>query len=536
MKSLFISALVGVCMCGMLSAQPTNTGLSGGAFFDGEPYLAVNPVNNENMVIAWMSYVPNSGIPLLDQIGIRVKSSFDGGISWGNEVMMPHFSKTFHSADVSMAFHHDGTLYIEYIDYRQNPDSGVIVVSHSTDGGKTWSLPKEAFNLYDNNDRPIDRPWIAIDNSGTASDGTIYITTKPVSWDPLPNRPYMKYSVDGGATWSKIDTVDGGNYPAGMIPEPMAAPGVSADGMFRAAYLSWSLKNSLYPRMTLASSSDYGKSYMRTTMGMLTSGGAGKDTLSKLGYRLALKPNDAKNMLFAWIDSREGDNDVYAVTSADGGATWNNALRINDDPKNNGIWQDLVWADYSDNGKCIVSWRDRRNGDSTGYEKGSDIYFAVSTDDGKTFGKNIRLSDRTAPHNKVLNSPGNDFHCSVIVHDSICATWGDVRTGKLTVYFAKASLGDGIAKVVQVSQDENNFSVHPNPAAHSVSIECILEEPCIMELSINDVNGKVIWHEVAERTNNLSRTIDLSRFSEGVYTIIMKTSGEIFEKKFTVVR
>src|SRR5207244_8031216 len=114
----------------------------------------------------------------------------------------------------------------------------------------------------------------------------------------------------------------------------------------------------------------------------------------------------------AWIDSHEGDNDVYSAMSSDGCTTWSPPLRVNDDPKNNGVWQDLVWTDFSDNGKCVVSWRDRRNGDSSGYEKGSDIYFATSSDGGKTFGNIIRLSYETAPHAKELTRPGNDVHTS----------------------------------------------------------------------------------------------------------------------------
>jgi hypothetical protein len=533
MKYVLLSLLCLAFIAEIALSQPENTAVSSGAVFDGEPYLAVNPTNHDNMVIAWMSYVKNPGAPLLDQFGIRVRSSFDGGITWGNEVIMPHIRPSFQSADVSMAFHKDGKLYLEYIDYTRTPlDSGVIVAAHSTDGGKSWSTPIEAFNYYDNDDAPIDRPWMVIDNSGTASDGTIYITTKPAFWDPLPNHNYMKYSTDGGMTWSQIARVDGGAYEANVIVQPMISPAVSSDGTFLAAYASWPAYTDPV-KYTLAASTDKGATYTRTTVYVPTVGSKG-DTLSKLGYRLAVNPLDPKNMIFVTIDARNGDNDVFSAVTFDGGATWTSGLRVNDDPVGNGVLQDLIWATYSDNGKCVISWRDRRNGDSTGYEKGSDIYFAVSTDGGKSFGKNIRLSNTTAAWTEVLDHPGNDFHTSAIINDSIRATWGDTRSGKLSIYFAKAALSDGIANVVKVSGDENTFSVYPNPAVNEATIKLALEEPDNIEVSMYDLSGKEILHYSFIRTNMLSQIVDLSKIADGIYVIIAKTSKEIYSQKFSV--
>jgi len=535
MKYTFLFYLF--CFASVAFSQPANMNVSAGLVFDGEPYLAVNQANPDNMVIAWMSFVKNPGAPALDQFGIRVRSSFDGGLTWGNEIVMPHIRPSFQSADVSMEFHKGGTLYLEYIDYTRTPlDSGVIIVSHSTDGGKSWSTPVEAFNYYDNDDAPIDRPWMVIDNSSTASDGTLYITTKPTFWDPLPNHNYMKYSTDGGMTWSAITRVDGGDYEANVIVQPMIAPAVASDGTFLAAYASWPSYTSPV-KYALASSTDKGSTYTRSTIYMPTAASKG-DTLSKLGYRLAVNPLDPKNMIFVTIDARNGDNDVFSAVTFDGGATWKGGLRINDDPMGNGVLQDLVWANFSDDGKCVISWRDGRNGepDSTGYEKAADIYFAVSTDGGKSFSKNIRLSNTSAPWTEVLDHPGNDFHTSVIINDSICTTWGDTRNGKLAIYFVKAALVDGIANVVNVSGNENNFSVFPNPATRSATIKLTLGEPDAIELFIYDISGKEIGHYRTDKSNMLLQVIDLSKFSDGVYTVVAKTSREVYSQKLTITR
>src|SRR6185436_19912413 len=113
------------------TSQLQNINVSGGVSFDGEPFLAVNPVNPQNMVIAWMGVTIVGGV----KIWIKSKASFDGGTSWGSYNVQSHLAPTTHSADVSMCFRSDGTLFMSYIDYRQNPDSGDVIVSRSIDGG-----------------------------------------------------------------------------------------------------------------------------------------------------------------------------------------------------------------------------------------------------------------------------------------------------------------------------------------------------------------------------------------------------------------
>jgi hypothetical protein len=128
------------------NAQIINTNLSNGIFFNGEPYLAINPTNNQNLVSAWMSMTFSSG---QYHIAIKTRASFDGGASWSTANLLPHFGAGFGSADPSMAFDKNGLLYISYIDYTQAPDSGGIYVARSNNGGLNWDTPTKAFDMYD---------------------------------------------------------------------------------------------------------------------------------------------------------------------------------------------------------------------------------------------------------------------------------------------------------------------------------------------------------------------------------------------------
>lgn len=199
--------LVSIQIC---KAQPVNTNISSGILFDGEPYLAVNPTNNQNMVAAWMGIKFSGG---LYRIAIKTRATFDGGNTWSVVNSLPHFGTGFGSADVSMSFNKNGLLYICYIDYKQAPDSGGIYVARSFDGGINWDTPSKAFDMNDvANKRPIDRPWLVVDKSNTINSGTLYITTKPAPWIAPPNRNYFKVSTDSGHTWTSIANVDGGTH------------------------------------------------------------------------------------------------------------------------------------------------------------------------------------------------------------------------------------------------------------------------------------------------------------------------------------
>lgn len=415
-------------------SQPANTNLSNTLVYAGEPYLAINPLNNQNIVVAWMAADLSTGLV----VAIKTKVSFDGGSTWGNQVIHPHAAAGWHSADVSMQFRRNGTLYLSYIDSRQNPDSGGVFVSHSADGGITWSPLSQAFNALTDDPAklPLDRPWLSVDNSETVNDGSFYLTTKPAPWIPEPNRPYLKSSPDSGQTWGPYRYVDTAGYLVGnFIAAPMAFPATTIDGALCVAYPSYVFTQSPYAKILFAKT--YNKGIHFSYSNLLVNFPPVSDSNYKLGYILATNPANSAQLAFAFIGNLFGDPDVFVTSTNDGGLTWNSPVRVNDDPVSNGVGQDLVWISYASNGDMLVAWRDRRNGTGTGYFQPCDTYSAVSKNNAASFLPNIRLSSVTAPFDSVLMQNGNDFMSCALANDTIYAAWSDIRNTKLNIYFAK---------------------------------------------------------------------------------------------------
>ena len=106
-KALLTYLFLFNCMIGI--AQ--NTLVSSGAFFEGEPYLAVHPQNSQHLVAAWMGFQPNQ------KIVIKSAVSTDGGSTWSTPIWLAHQQASNSSADVSLGFDGSGNLYMAYIDY-----------------------------------------------------------------------------------------------------------------------------------------------------------------------------------------------------------------------------------------------------------------------------------------------------------------------------------------------------------------------------------------------------------------------------------
>ena len=99
------------------------------------------------------------------------------------------------------------------------------------------------------------------------------------------------------------------------------------------------------------------------------------------------------NVYVVWADELGTGSgpDILLSRSTDGGATWSAPIRVSDDT--NGSYQFMPAIAVMPNGTVVVSFFDQRNTPgSTEY----DIYAARSTNGGRSFRRNHKISNRTS--------------------------------------------------------------------------------------------------------------------------------------------
>lgn len=123
----------------------------------------------------------------------------------------------------------------------------------------------------------------------------------------------------------------------------------------------------------------------------------------------------------AWQDYRRNQADIYFAKSTDGGKTFSRNLRVNDDIGRAGqLYPSLA---VGADGVLYLAWHDFRKGNQ-------DIYFSRSTDGGKTFSRNIRVNDDPETAGQFNPSLAVDTKGTVYV------AWHDLRDGNADIYFA----------------------------------------------------------------------------------------------------
>lgn len=515
-----------ILMATSLFAFGQNQNLSKGKVFDGEPYLAINPYNSQHIVVAWMGW-----IDFTVQFKIKTKASFDGGKTWSPVSAIPHAVPGYTSADPSIDFNQNGDVFVCYIDFTGTspPVTGGVYVCKSSNGGLTWETPLEVINTnYDGTKWPLDRPWINIDRSAGPKQGAIYVTSMNLNRDNPPYNPYLSVSLDTGKTFTTryLDTTD---WVAGSInPLALCSPTLNSKGVFYGAYPSYVIKQSLYAQTFLAISNDAGKSLShKKVITFSPPTDIGNYPSAKKANLLLSNPADENHLVYLFLSAKHGDLDVYLIESKDAGDNWTKEIRINDDPIGNNRMQEMLWGDFDADGDLVVSWRDRRNGEDSTYQCPSEIWAACRSKNSTNFSPNFELTSESVDYDTILENSGNDFMCIKLLNDTIHATWGDTRDGRLNIWYQNMTLDGKVLSLQQISSTQiPTIFIYPNPTTSIVNIEA----KHLKEVELFDIKGVKI--SSIQNTKNLgSLALNLEKHASGQYWIKIHTEDQTITKK-----
>jgi len=416
------------------------------------------------------------GTPFLDRI-VSQKST-NNGVSYDNGTSIGFNSTKVQDKQWGIVDRRNNNIYVTWTQFdvygSNNPaDSSHILFSRSTDAGLNWSTPvrldQKGGDCVDD-DNTVEGAVPAV-----GPNGEIY-----VAWAG-PLGLVFDRSLDAGNTWMTNDKV------IGPIPGGWA---FDVPGIYRA-------------------------NGMPITVCDVSNG-----------------PHRG-NIYVNWGDQRNGttDTDIWFTRSSDGGNTWSNAIRVNDDAA--GKQQFFSWMSIDQtNGYIYIVFYDRRN--YTDVQ--TDVWMARSTDGGATF-KNFKISDSPfAPSNTVFFGD----YSNLTVHKGIIRPiWTRLDAGALSVWTAlvDTTLIPGVVTGVG-GPDPNveNINAYPNPFTNNSFLSFKLKKPGLVTLQIIDAAGKLVAKPIDKKfyaTGKYTEHLDIGKLklSPGVYFYRVTINGRLYSQK-----
>jgi hypothetical protein len=335
-----------------------------------EVSIAINPKNPDNLVGASFQ----TGRPPQPRAGSYTYVTMDGGKTW--KTVAPQDPQDFVQGDDALAFGGDGVAYHTHLSFDgirvprpKRAESGILV-SASRDGGLMWDAPVPTINHVNSVTPFEDKPGIVTDGvAGSPFKGNVYLAWTRFdvygSHDPqCHTQIYFSRSTDNGKTFSMPfiisdtggDCIDSDNTVEGAVP---------AVGPKGEVYVVWAGPLGL----VFDKSTDGGLTFSKDKVIGPMPGGwdfavAGLDRANGMpvtGVDLSNGPHRG-TLYVNWIDERNGDPDVFVMSSSDGGATWSAPIRVNDDPIKNGKVQFFTWMAVDPvDGSVNVVFYDRRS-------------------------------------------------------------------------------------------------------------------------------------------------------------------------------
>ena len=392
MGQIGVSCGIGLLLCGAEVIAQTHQVLRVtelNARNPNEVSIAINPLDPDTIIAVSRAADPDTG----RSTNFEYVSN-DGGVTWRTHPVRNHEART--QGDDAIVIAADGTAHHSYISFNglrekrpETPTNGIFVTT-SSDSGVSWSDPVPVLE-HRNSITPFeDKPYLVVDRGRESR----YRDTVYLAWtrfDVYGSRDpgdrshiFVSHSLDRGRSFTapvRVSDVGGDALDSdGTLEGAVPAVGINGE-----VFLVWGGASYLF----FDRSDDGGWTWGDDAIIQETPGGwdieveglARHNGMPVTGVDHSEGPSQG-TLYVNWIDERHGDPDVFLITSSDGGVSWTNPVRVNDDTVGNGAAQMFTWmAVDSSDGSVNIVFYDRRTLDGTLTQ----LILARSVDGGRTF-------------------------------------------------------------------------------------------------------------------------------------------------------
>lgn len=489
-------------------------------FTQTEVFIVKSPIN-ENILFTSCNTL--TFIPFFVSEGIFV--SDNGGDTWYGNDTCTGAPITFHGGDPGITIDKDGRFIITRLG--RSPFVG-LYSHYSTDNGQSWSAQK----VISSDD--LERATVATDAISTST----YYGRTYSAWvkfaTPFPIM--FSYTDDGAQTWtnpiqvnSPIKRSAGGDMDVGSNGQiNLCWAGVTETSPFKEIHVGY------------ASSNNGGVTWNVTENAFDVNGITGllpdKGNIRVNGLPdIAVDNSGGERNGWIYIVTGQknlapagSDPDIILNLSSDGGHTWSPAIRVNQDPINNGKIQYFPTVHIDMFGAVNIIFYDDRNttSDSTG------VFLARSTDGGHSW-KEYEISDhnyKPTPIGGLGQGYQGDNIDITSTQSKLWPVWMDNSTGTYQIWTSPiefSSLDDVNNNNSEKIKLKQNF---PNPFKETTTIGYNISTFGLVSLKVFDALGNRIdviinemqmpgYHEVTYSpsiSNQMKRVLFYQLSAEGV--------------------
>lgn len=370
-----------------------------------EPCIAANPADPNHLVAASIAFTRRDA-----WFTVAVFTSFDGGLHWRRS-NLEGLSDFIFVGDAWTAFGPKGVTYLSCIASAKSTAS--ILVFRSNDGGRGWSnpvrIPFGGGGPFDRCSIVADTStskfagYVYVLASQSLRTETGHSVTPVV----------VSRSTDGGKTFSNPVRILPNNLDGNVGNAAVLSDGTFVVTFFDYASNGRDKIRMLRQRrLWVAASMDGGLTFS-TPRFVAEFADADPATHPRSGPNRMLAANQSSGTIrdrlyMVWTDFESGGTDIKVSYSTNEGETWSEPLTVNDSHAD-GIDNATPAIAVNKSGVVGVAWYDRRNDASN---KCFEIFFTASLDGGLSFLPNARVSTVNscpdAPGNVVRPEGGGE--------------------------------------------------------------------------------------------------------------------------------
>jgi len=513
MKRCFFS-LVAFLVSATLMAQYPNVriGAAINTWDPNEPCVSINPANPDEIVVGTNS----------DNYYI----SRDGGVTWNHGHLRSSYGV---NCDPVILCDNRGSFYYFHL----VPDLSRLVCQKISNIESEWT---DGSYTALNGTMDIDKEWAAFD----PVTGNLYVTwTQFIQHGSLDPRDstiiFLARSEDRGATWSDKIRISnkGGNCSGGFMSVHGSWPATGPNGEL---YVCWWSPDGLM----LDKSTDQGRSWLASDMKLtqpvqwIYQVPGMQLTPSFPNIRCDCSTGRYRGSVYVnWSEKRAGstDSDIWIINSRDGGKSWSNPKKVNNDPAGKNQFFNAMAVDPV-TGYLFIAFYDRRNYT----DNQTDVYLAISRDGGSSF-ENIRISQ--SPFTPYSTAFFGHYLSVDACNNRVFVSWSRMDNGSNSLWGCSLNLAEsGLETLTKenIRLEQNS----PNPFNEYTFFSFKLKEPSVVTLQVSDIFGQCIAQPVLNEAmpagkHTLRFDPSLHNLTPGTYYYTLITQKETLSRKMLYI-